>query len=188
MLAWIIHRRLRAFERRFDYDLTYARDLLATDRRAFFALAKMQSMDRYRHDVPPGPYWAARACATAAEDCGPCTQLCVTMGLADGANPAALVAAVSGPAAAAGVDDDTELALRFTRAVLARTAEADPAREEVVARFGRRGLTSLAFAITSARLYPTLKAALGYGHACQRVVVDGRAIGVGAAAAAGARA
>ena len=38
---------------------------------------------------------------------------------------------------------------------------------------GRRALVSLAFAITAARIYPTVKYALGHGKACMRVVVDG---------------
>jgi hypothetical protein len=32
---------------------------------------------------------------------------------------------------------------------------------------------SLAFAITAARIYPTVKYALGHGKACMRVVVGG---------------
>ena len=40
-------------------------------------------------------------------------------------------------------------------------------------RWGRRALVSLAFAITAARIYPTVKYALGHGKACMRVVVGG---------------
>jgi hypothetical protein len=43
----------------------------------------------------------------------------------------------------------------------------------VVRRFGKRGLVSLAFAMTAARLYPTLKYAMGYGRACMRVTIGG---------------
>ena len=40
-------------------------------------------------------------------------------------------------------------------------------------RWGRRALVSVAFAITAARIYPTVKYALGHGKACTRVVVGG---------------
>ena len=43
----------------------------------------------------------------------------------------------------------------------------------IVKRWGRRALVSLAFAITAARIYPTVKYALGHGKACMRVVVGG---------------
>ena len=40
-------------------------------------------------------------------------------------------------------------------------------------RWGTRALVSVAFAITAARLYPTVKYALGHGEACTRVAVGG---------------
>ncbi len=71
---------------------------------------------------------------------------------------------------------DVALACKFTRATLAHDAAADEYREEIVKLWGRRALVSLAFAITAARLYPTVKYALGHGKACMRVVVGGRPV------------
>ena len=45
--------------------------------------------------------------------------------------------------------------------------------DQPVKRCGRRALVSLAFAIYTARMYPTIKYALGHGKACTRVVVGG---------------
>jgi hypothetical protein len=68
---------------------------------------------------------------------------------------------------------DVALVWNFTRATLAHDAAADAYREAIAKRWGRRALVSLAFAITAARIYPTVKYALGHGHACMRVVVGG---------------
>jgi hypothetical protein len=68
---------------------------------------------------------------------------------------------------------DVELVWRFTRATLAHDAGADPYREAIVQRWGQLALISLAFTITAARLYPTVKYALGHGKACMRIVVAG---------------
>jgi hypothetical protein len=68
--------------------------------------------------------------------------------------------------------------VEFGRAALRRSAAAEPLRERVLKRFGERGLISLAFALTSARIFPTMKYALGHGIACQRVEVQGRAVPV----------
>jgi hypothetical protein len=38
---------------------------------------------------------------------------------------------------------------------------------------GRAGLASLAYAIVAAQAFPTLKYALGHGHACVRVKIAG---------------
>jgi hypothetical protein len=46
-------------------------------------------------------------------------------------------------------------------------------RAAIVDCWGQRGLVSLAFAITAGRIFPTLKYALGHGHACMRVTIAG---------------
>jgi hypothetical protein len=51
-------------------------------------------------------------------------------------------------------------------------------REEVVRQFGKRGLISLAFALLAARMFPTLKYALGHGRACTRVTIGGETMPV----------
>src|SRR5918996_2970231 len=64
-------------------------------------------------------------------------------------------------------------AWKFTRATLAHDAAADEYREAIVKRWGRRALVSVAFSITAARIYPTVKYALGHGKSCMRVTVAG---------------
>jgi putative copper export protein len=68
---------------------------------------------------------------------------------------------------------DVALVWNFTRATLAHDPAADEYREAIVKRWGRLALVSLAFAIAAARIYPTVKYALGHGKACTRVVVGG---------------
>jgi hypothetical protein len=65
------------------------------------------------------------------------------------------------------------LAYDFARAALAHDAEADTLRDEILARWGEKGLLALALALTTARMYPTLKYALGHGKACAKVSVAG---------------
>lgn len=176
MLKWLIRNRLAAFERTYDYDTTYIREILATDTRAFFALARAGGLSSYRRDVPKDAYYAAKLTATIAQDCGPCTQLIVAMALRDRVDPRLVAAVVRGDHAAH--SEDVLLAIRFTHAALDRTDEASALREEVVRRWGQRALIALAFAITAARLYPTLKYVLGHGEACRKVVVAGEPIAV----------
>jgi len=176
MLKWLIRNRLAAFERQYEYDTSYARDLLAADTRAFFAYARLQGMTKYDRDVPKDVYHAVKLVGTIAEDCGPCTQLNVAMGLRAGVEPRTLSAVVRGDEAA--LSPEVRLGVRYARAVLAHDAEADTLREEIVQRWGRRALIACAFALTTARMYPTLKYALGHGAACQRVVVAGEPVGV----------
>jgi hypothetical protein len=88
-----------------------------------------------------------------------------------GMNPAVLRALLSDNPG--DMPPDVALVWNFTRATLAHDPVADEYRDEIVKRWGRLGLISLAFAITAARIYPTVKYALGHGRACMRVVVGG---------------
>ncbi len=176
MLKWLIRNRLDAFQREFDYDMSYARDILEADTSAVIAFSKINAMSEYRRDVPKDPYWAARVVATVSEDCGPCTQLIVTMGLRDGATAGVLAAVLAKNDAA--LPDDARLGVRFARAALAHDPQADELRAEIEKRWGARAVVSLAFGIASARVFPTLKYALGHGKTCQRVVVAGEKVDV----------
>lgn len=176
MLKWIIRNRLAAFERRYEYDMSYARELLDTDTRAFFAFAKIGGITSYRKDVPKNMYWAAKLVGTVSEDCGPCTQLLVAMALEAGADAKVLQAVLANDEAA--LPDDAKLGVAFARAVLAHAPEADEHREAIAKAHGQRAVVALAFAICASRLYPTLKYALGHGKACQRVVVAGKTVAV----------
>ncbi|MEO8706768.1 MAG: hypothetical protein ABI867_42470 [Kofleriaceae bacterium] len=179
MLKWIVRNRLAAFEKKFDYDMSYVRHLLATDARAFFAFAKVMKLGEYRRDIPKDVYWAAKLTGTITEDCGPCTQLLVTMALADGVDPAVIRSVFTADAA---MPEAVKLGVDFAAATLAHDPAADELRDRIVKRWGERALISLAFAIVSSRIYPTLKYALGHGKACRRVVVAGTPIAVAQAA------
>lgn len=167
MLKAFLHQRLRRFEAEFDYDMGYVHELLEISRDAFLRFYRFMGMARYREDVPAAAWHAARLTATLAEDCGPCAQLVVTMAEREGVPPELLRAVVAGDAAA--MDDSTALGWRFATAVLAHDPEADALRDRIRQRWGERAVASLALAIASARVFPTLKYALGHGKACVRL-------------------
>jgi hypothetical protein len=173
MLKWLIRRGLAAFERTYNYDASYAHDILDADVRAALAFNKFRAMERYRRDVPPDALAAAGLVATLHEDCGPCTQLGVTMAERGGVAPAVLRAIIAGDETK--MSEPARLAFRFAKATLAHDPRADELRDEIVRRWGKRALVSLTFQITVGRVYPTVKYALGHGQACQRVTVGGAA-------------
>ena len=176
MLTWFMKRRLDAFERNTGYDVSYVREMLDADVKAVMALFKVQGIARYRKDVPREPWYAAALVGVLAEDCGPCTQLGITMAEREGVNPDTLRAIVAGDLRA--MPDDVVVAYRFAKASLAHNPAADELRKEVVERWGQRGLISLSFALASSRIYPTVKYALGHGKSCTRLTVGGKPLPV----------
>jgi hypothetical protein len=173
MLNWYLRRQIAAFERTWNYDAHYIRDMIDADPRAMTVLGKLQGLSRYRKGLPLPAYCAAGIIAVMAEDCGPCTQLAIDMAQREGVDSATLRAIVARDYTA--MPEDVVLAVRFTEATLRHAPEADELREEVLRRWGRRGLMSLAFSMLSGRVYPTLKYALGHGRACTQLVIGGEA-------------
>jgi hypothetical protein len=171
MIKWLLRRRLAAFERAWKYDASYMHEVLDADPSALMAFSKVASLGRYHKDAPLAAYHAVRIVGTMAEDCGPCTQLVIDMAQRKGVDANILRAIVARDFTA--IPFEVALAARFAEASLQHAPEADDLREEVVRRFGKRGLVSLAFAMTASRLYPTLKYALGHGRACTRLTVGG---------------
>ncbi len=177
MLKWLIRTRINAFERSFNYDMSYAREMLAADTGAMIAFWKVQSsMGAYRKDVPRDAHYAAKLVGVMTEDCGPCTQLGVTMAIREGVDPQLLSAVLRGDDAA--LTEDVGLVVKFARATLAHSPDADGYREAIVAKWGIRAVISIAFALTMARVYPTIKYALGHGKSCQRIEVAGTPVAV----------
>ena len=117
-------------------------------------------------------YTFASVLIAVPDDCGPCTQLAINMAEREGIDPAILRAVVARDFS--GLPYEVALAARYAEMTLRHAPQADELREEVLRLWGVRGLISLAFAITSARLFPTLKYALGHGRACTRLTIGGQ--------------
>ncbi|MFI4935516.1 MAG: hypothetical protein ACHP7N_12905 [Caulobacterales bacterium] len=174
MLRALLHRMITAqVERPWNYDAGYLHEMVDASPWTAVKFTVLTTLVA-RRDAPPAALAAAGIVGTLAEDCGPCTQISVDMAAKGGVPGPVLRAILAGDEAAMG--EAAALAYRFARASLARDmAEADPLRDEIVRRWGEKGLVAIALSITSARMYPTLKYALGHGKTCSKVVVAGEA-------------
>lgn len=174
MLRALIDRiAIRPFERAFSYDASYMRALLAARPSTFLKFSIVTGLAS-RRDAPGEALAAAGVVATLREDCGPCTQIGIDIAVKGGVDRNVLRAILAGDTAAMG--PTAALAYRFAQASLDRDMEkADPLRDEIVRRWGDKALVAIALTITTARMYPTLKYALGYGKTCSKVTVAGEA-------------
>ena len=176
MLRWLFRRSVGAFERQWDYDASYLREIIDVSPRAAWRFVNATRLGSYRCDVPIDALFAAGITAVRSEDCGPCTQLSTAMAERRGVDPETLRAVLKDDVAA--MPDDVALAWRFTKAILARDPAADDYRAVILERWGPRAVVTLAFAITTARIYPTVKYAMGHGKACTRIVVGGAPVAI----------
>lgn len=181
MLKRMLSRWLDGFERTWRYDASYMRLVLRVSPASLLKFAIGTRAPDVRA-APGAALIAAGLVGTLAEDCGPCTQIAVDMATAHGVPPAILRAIVAGDEVAMG--ETAALAWRFARASLARDMHiCDPLRDEIVRRWGEKGLVAIGLSLTAARMYPTLKYALGYGKSCSKVVVAGEDVAPRALAA-----
>jgi hypothetical protein len=171
VLRWLLRRTVSAFERQWNYDASYLREIIEVSPLAAWRFANAARLGTYCRDVPVEALVAAGITAVRSEDCGPCTQLATAMAERRGVAPETIRAILKDDVAA--MPDDVALAWRFTKSTLARDPAADDYRAVILERWGSRAVVTLAFAITTARIYPTVKYAMGHGKACTRVVVGG---------------
>ena len=171
MVRRLLRRTVESFERKWNYDAGYMKEIVDLSPWAAVKFSLATSLGTHRRDVPIAALSAAGITAVRTEDCGPCTQLAVMMAERQGVRPEILRAVLTDDVTA--MSEEVALAWRFTRATLAHDAAADACRDEIVRRWGPRAVVALAFAITTARMYPTVKYAMGHGKICSRVVVSG---------------
>ncbi|WIT13514.1 hypothetical protein PFX98_07840 [Paucibacter sediminis] len=167
LLRPIVHWRLARFERRYRYDMSYARELFELSPRAFLQFSKLFGLAAFAQDLPPALLYAAKFAATRHEDCGPCSQLMLDMALQAGVPRPALQALLAEDEAA--MPAEMRLGWRYARAALAHAPALAELREELLRLHGPRALASLALAVVVARSFPALKHALGRGQSCTRL-------------------
>ena len=169
MLTKYALHKLQQFERRFDYDASYMKDILKASPMAFFRLVRLQGISSFREGVPRAPWYVAKLVGALHEDCGPCAQLVVNMAKLDKVAAPLIRAVVAGNEAA--MPDEIRLSYRYARAVINREPSAHLI-DEINRLWGTLGHVSLAFAVVSGRLYPMLKYALGRGLSCSKLRVE----------------
>ncbi len=176
MRKFIARRMLRAFSRRYGYDTGYIEMVLKESPSAFFKFAPVMKASAHREVVPVEVSFAAKIAGALAEDCGPCTQLCVDMALEAGMAKDQIEAVLRRDTRA--MSPDVLLGYQFADAVVHRSMEDETARDAVRARWGEKGVIDLTMALQMGRLFPMIKLALGYAKECRRVSVDGHQVDV----------
>ena len=90
MIKWALHKAINRFEREWNYDAGYMHDMIEASPRAAWLFSRVVALGQFRRDLPIEAWCAAGLTAVRHEDCGPCTQLGVTMAERAGVSPAVL--------------------------------------------------------------------------------------------------
>lgn len=164
----LIDRRLRAFERRYQYDIGYARSILRVGLRPFAVFYSVFVLATHRQGVPIAPWFAAKWIAARQEDCGPCQQLVIDMGREQGMPSDLWDAIIQGDLSR--MTPEVALVHQWARGIITPghdTEQLAAWRQRIVEQWGERGVVSLALAMAGGRSFPLIKRAMGQHHACQ---------------------
>ena len=174
MIRYLLNKTLLSMKKRYDYDVRYMQDILQTDVKTFLKFMGFQTMSAHSGNLPAAPLFAARIRTIIWDDCGPCTQLIVNMALEARVSPEIVRAIIDKDLSQ--LPEEVALVAEFADLVLAHNPEADDLREKILALWGKEGLISIGYAISSTRVYPALKYTLGYGSACSRIQIPDQSI------------
>ena len=181
MRAYFARKAVEAFGARYNYDISYMLQMLKVSPAAFHHLGALAKLAAHREKAPVNAFYAAKIVGAVTEDCGPCVQLVVDMAREAGMPPASIEAVLKRDLAA--MDVDTVIGFRFAAALVRRVPEEDDAREAVRQQWGEAGVIELPLAVQVGRVFPMIKAGMGYAKSCQRVQVGDQPVEVSREAA-----
>lgn len=154
---------LRAFGDKYDYDTTYLEVFMDASPLAFQAFEAAMPMARVQSVAPVDLIFIVKIAAMQAEDCGPCLRLTIKMAREAGVSETIIRGPLQEGKDLSPIQYDV---YRYTRAVTLN----EPIDPELITHLeeslGRAALAEFAVNIVAARMYPTVKRALGYAKSC----------------------
>ena len=175
MLRRYLHRYIRGYERRYDYDGSYMHELADASVAAFNRFTIMQlAGGEFRGDAPRDAWFASGIAGALVEDCGPCVQIASDMALEAGMPGETIRALLAGTPA----DADAKLGFDYGRALLLGSDNLHGLRTEIERKWGRKALIALSLRAMTSRNFPVLKRAMGHAKTCQRVRVGNTDVAV----------
>jgi len=176
MFRFFVRRMIVKFGERYRYDVDYMLHMLETAPDAMRAFNALPALAAYRKMAPVEAHMAAKLRGTLHEDCGPCVQLTADMAREAGIAAEQIEAVLTGNQAA--MTADTALGYRFASAIIARTGDEDAARDAVRNAYGEAAVIELTLASQITRIFPMVKAGLGYSKSCGRIDLGARKVAV----------
>jgi alkylhydroperoxidase/carboxymuconolactone decarboxylase family protein YurZ len=162
-------KQIREFEAHYKYDGTFMRELLE---HSPVGLAKFNSflpLSAHREKLSPEYYWVAKLATMQVEDCGECLQLNVRMALEAGVSKGLVRAAIQGGNE---LPENLKDVYLYAKSVANHELVENELMGRIEARYDKGSLLEFGLCIASAKVFPTIKRALGYTKACSLIEIE----------------
>ena len=157
------------FESHYQYDSTYMREMLETSPAGYNKFNNAMSLVGHRELLDKDTYWVAKLAAMRSEDCGECLQLNVRMAKESDVDTEVIRGAISqGQGLADALKDVHDYAVGVSLNSL--TDSALVARVE--SRLNKGQLLELGVCVSTAKLFPVIKRAVGYTKSCSLIEIS----------------
>lgn len=162
-------KQIRDFEKHYKYDGTYMHDLLDYLPEGLVKFNNFLPLSAHIQKLSPEDYWVAKLAAMQVEDCGECLQLNVRMALEAGVSKDLVRAAINGGDA---LPQNSRDVFRYAKSVANHELAEDDLMDRIEARYDKGSLLEFGLCIATAKVFPTIKRALGYTKACSLVEIE----------------
>ena len=154
---------INQFESHYDYDCSYMRRMAETSPKAFEAFVNFLPMGKIGSSVPSDILWTAKIASMLTEDCGSCVQLSIKMAIEAGVEKDLVKKIVLHRNE---LSPEHSLMFKFATSIATNGQDHQELQLAVAQKYGPEQLTELAVAISSTKIYPTIKRALGEFKSC----------------------
>jgi hypothetical protein len=157
------------FEAHYKYDSTYMRELLDHSLEGFAKFNSFLPLSSHMEKLKPEEYWVAKLAAMQVEDCGECLQLNVRMALEAGIARALLHAAIQGGQE---LPEQLRDVFNYARSVANHEMVDNDLMNRIETRFDKGAMLEFGLCIATAKVFPTIKRAVGYTRTCSLVEIE----------------
>ena len=156
------------FEMHYDYDCSYMRELLETSLAGFEKFNHFLALSSHQEKLTNNEYWIAKLAAMQVEDCGECLQLNVKMALESGVDKSLLNAILNENINNIDLDKDI---YDYSRCVAENGIVTDDLMQRMSEKYSKGALLEFGLCIATAKVFPTIKRALGYTKSCSMLAL-----------------
>ena len=154
------------FEKHYNYDTRYMRELLEHSPAGYAKFAAFMPLTGHRETLTAEVFWIGKLAAMQVADCGHCLQLNIHMALEAGVAKTLVKAVIDGGSKLSEHNKDV---YDFVTAVASYKAIDPVLVERINKQLDKTQLIELGVCIATTSIFPTIKRTLGYTKSCSLI-------------------
>ena len=157
------------FKQHYKYDNRYLREVLESSIEAYKRFNDFMPLSQHREKITNDEYWTAKLSAIKAEDCGYSLQLNIRIALESGIEKNIIESILKN---GEDLPEKLKIIYRFATLITAQQPVPTEFRSKVESTLNKAEIIEIGLCVSSARVSPTLKRAMGYTISCKEMIFE----------------